>query len=211
MTPAETGRKCGLSRRPCGGLAVVLSGPSGAGKTTVCRELVAQYGYERSVSATTRAPRAGELDGVDYHFLTRERFLEGVRRGEFLEHSEHFDNLYGTPKGPVERALQQGRTIILEIDINGAQQVMERLPARDRFCIFLTAPDARELEGRLRNRGTEGEAAVRTRLRRAEKEIAQGLRYDLRVENDVIERTVLEVHEHIQKAEARKSDGCGQA
>ncbi len=164
MTPAETGRKCGLSRRPCGGLAVVLSGPSGAGKTTVCRELVAQYGYERSVSATTRAPRAGERDGVDYHFLTRERFLEGVRRGEFLEHSEHFDNLYGTPKGPVERALQQGRTIILEIDINGAQQVMERLPAQDRFCIFLTAPDAREQERRLRNRRTEGEAAVRTRL-----------------------------------------------
>ena len=190
---------------------MVLSGPSGAGKTTVCRGLIAQYGYERSVSATTRAPRAGERDGVDYHFMTRERFLEGVRRGEFLEHSEHFDNLYGTPKEPVERALQQGRTIILEIDINGAQQVMERLPAQDRFCIFLTAPDAREQERRLRNRRTEGEAAVRTRLSRAEKEIAQGLRYDARVENDVIERTVLEVHAHIQKAEARKNDGCGQA
>jgi guanylate kinase len=203
MLPAETGRKRGL--------AVVLSGPSGAGKTTVCRGLIAQYRYERSVSATTRAPRAGERDGVDYHFMTRERFLEGVRRGEFLEHSEHFDNLYGTPREPVERALQQGRTIILEIDINGAQQVMERLAAQDRFCIFLTAPDAREQERRLRDRGTEGEAAVRTRLSRAEKEIAQGLRYDARVENDVIERTVLEVHEHIQKAEARKSDGCGQA
>ncbi|MGO8705768.1 MAG: guanylate kinase [Candidatus Brocadiia bacterium] len=211
MLPGETGRKCGLARHPCGGLAVVLSGPSGAGKTTVCRGLIAQYGYERSVSATTRAPRAGERDGVDYHFMTRERFLEGVRRGEFLEHSEHFDNLYGTPKEPVERALQQGRTIILEIDINGAQQVMERLPAQDRFCIFLTAPDAREQERRLRNRRTEGEAAVRTRLSRAEKEIAQGLRYDARVENDVIERTVLEVHAHIQKAEARKNDGCGQA
>ena len=211
MLPAETGRKCGLARHPYGGLAVVVSGPSGAGKTTVCRGLIARYGYERSISATTRPPRAGERDGVDYHFMTRERFLEGVRRGEFLEHSEHFDNLYGTPKEPVERALQQGRTIILEIDINGAQQVMERLPAQDRFCIFLTAPDAREQERRLRSRRTEGEEAVRTRLSRAEKEIAQGLRYDARVENDVIERTVLEVHAHIQKAEARKNDGCGQA
>ena len=193
------------------GLAVVLSGPSGAGKTTVCRRLIAQYGYERSISATTRPPRAGERDGVDYHFMTRERFLEGVRRGEFLEHSEHFDNLYGTPKAPVERALQQGRTIILEIDINGAQQVMERLPEQGRFCIFLTAPDAREQERRLRSRHTEGEAAVRTRLQRAEMEIARGLRYDARVANDVVERTVLEVHQHIQKAEARKNDGCGQA
>jgi guanylate kinase len=211
MTPAETGRKCGLARRACGGLAVVLSGPSGAGKTTVCRRLIAQYGYERSISATTRPPRAGERDGVDYHFMTRERFLEGVRRGEFLEHSEHFENLYGTPREPVERALEQGRTIILEIDINGAQQVMERLPAQERFCIFLTAPDAREQERRLRSRRTEGEAAVRTRLRRADEEVARGLRYDARVENDVLERTVLEVHEHIQKAEARKNDGCGPA
>jgi guanylate kinase len=203
MTSAQTGRKCGL--------AVVISGPSGAGKTTVCRRLIAQYGYERSISATTRPPRAGERDGVDYHFMTRERFLEGVRRGEFLEHSEHFDNLYGTPKAPVERALQQGRTIILEIDINGAQQVMERLPEQGRFCIFLTAPDAREQERRLRSRHTEGEAAVRTRLQRAEMEMAQGLRYDARVGNDVVERTVLEVHQYIQKAEARKNDGCGQA
>ena len=203
MTPAETGRKRGL--------AVVLSGPSGAGKTTVGRRLIAQYGYERSISATTRAPRAGERDGADYHFMTRERFLEGVRRDEFLEHSEHFDNLYGTPKEPVERALQQGRTIILEIDINGAQQVMERLPAQDRFGIFLTAPDAREQERRLRSRKTDSEDSVRTRLQRAEMEIAFSRRYDVRVENDVVERTVLEVHQHIQKAEATKDDGCGQA
>ena len=202
MTPAESERKRGL--------AVVISGPSGAGKTTACRLLIAQYGYERSISATTRAPRAGERDGVDYHFMTREQFREAVERGEFLEHSEHFDNLYGTPREPVARALEQGRTIILEIDINGAQQVMERLPAQGRFCIFLTAPDAREQERRLRSRHTEGEAAVRTRLQRAETEIALGMRYDARVENHVIERTVLEVHTHIQKAEARKDDGCGQ-
>jgi guanylate kinase len=199
-------------RRPArNGLAVVLSGPSGAGKTTVCRRLVAQYGYERSISATTRAPRAGEREGADYHFMTRERFLEGVRRGEFLEHSEHFGNLYGTPKEPVERALQEGRTILLEIDINGAQQVMERLPAQERLCIFLTAPDAREQERRLRSRRTEGEEAVRARLDRAEKEISQGLRYDARVENNAVERTVLEVHQHIGKAEARQEDGCGAA
>jgi guanylate kinase len=201
--PLDTGRKRGL--------AVVISGPSGAGKTTVCRQLIAQYGYERSISATTRAPRAGERNGVDYHFMTREQFHEAAQCGEFLEYSEHFDNLYGTPKAPVFQALEQGRTIILEIDINGAEQVMERLPAQGRFCIFLTAPDAREQERRLRSRHTEGEASVRTRLQRAEIEIAQGLRYDARVENVVVERTVLEVHAHIQKAEARKNDGCGQA
>jgi len=187
------------------GLAVVISGPSGAGKTTVARLLAARFGCERSVSATTRAPRAEEQDGRDYRFMTREAFAQGLERGEFLEHSEHFDNLYGTPRAPVERALEQGRVILLEIDVNGARQVMEQLP--EAYCIFLSAPDMETAEGRLRGRRTENEEAIRTRLRRAEMEMAAGLAYNARVVNDDLERTVAETHSLIRQQEERQGNG----
>jgi guanylate kinase len=188
------------------GLLVVISGPSGAGKTTVCRALVRRYGYGRSVSATTRQPRAGEKDGVAYHFLTRKRFREGVKRGEFLEHSEHFDNLYGTPRAPVEKAVKEGRTVLLEIDVNGARQVMEKM--KDAFSLFLYAPDFAEQERRLRGRHSDSEASIRTRLQRPEIEMAKTLRYDHWVLNDDLERTVKEIHQLIQQAEVEKKDGC---
>ena len=188
------------------GLAVVISGPSGAGKTTVARLLAERFGYERSVSATTRAPRAGEQDGRDYRFMTREAFAQGLERGEFLEHSEHFDNMYGTPRAPVERALEQGRVVLLEIDVNGARQVMEKLP--EAYCIFLSAPDMQTVEGRLRGRRTENEEAIRTRLRRAEMEMAAGLAFCARVVNDDLERTVAETHSLIRQQEERQGNGC---
>lgn len=188
------------------GLAVVLSGPSGAGKTTITRRLIAKYGYAKSVSATTRAPRAGERDGRDYFFMTRERFRAGMERGEFLEHSEHFDNLYGTPRAPVEESLKAGRTVLLEIDVNGARQVMETLP--EAFCIFITAPDLKVMESRLRDRHSETESAIRTRLQRADMEMAAQMHYDERVVNDDLDATVEKVHRLIQQAEARKSNGC---
>ena len=187
------------------GMVVVISGPSGAGKTTVCKHLVERHGYALSVSATTRKPRPGEKHGVEYYFYTRERFLEGVKKGEFLEHSEHFDNLYGTPRAPVEESVAKGRVILLEIDINGARQVMERMPGA--HSIFLTAPDMGCMESRLRGRLTESEAAIRTRLQRADMEMAAQMKYNDRVVNDNLEQTVARVHQLIQ-AEVRKRDGC---
>ena len=186
------------------GLAVVISGPSGAGKTTVCKRLAEQHGYDVSVSATTRAPRQGERDGKEYFFLTREAFEAGVRRGEFLEFSEHFNNLYGTPRAGVAQALKEGRVILLEIDVNGAVQVMEGLP--EALCIFLSAPDDRENERRLRSRHSDDEASIRTRLQRADMEKALKMRYDRRVVNNDLDQTVQEIHELIT-AEVNKRNG----
>jgi len=186
------------------GLAAVISGPSGAGKTSVCNRLIERHGYLFSVSTTTRPPRADETDGVEYRFCARDAFLRRVERGEFLEYSEHFDNLYGTPAGPVMQALKEGRTILLEIDVNGARQVMERLPTA--YFIFLVAPDMDETERRLRNRHSDSEAAVRTRLERAEMEMAMKVHDARIVINDDLERAVEEVHALIQKAEARRAN-----
>ena len=189
------------------GLAVVISGPSGACKTTIARLLAQRFGYELSVSATTRASRAGEQDGREYYFMTRKAFALALERDEFLEHSEHFDSLYGTPRAPVERAVEQGRVILLQIDVNGARQVMEQLTGA--YCIFLNAPDMETAEERLRSRRTESEEAIRTRLQRAEMEMAAGLNYDARVVNDDLERTVSEIHSLIRQQEERQGNGCG--
>ena len=184
------------------GLAVVISGPSGTGKTTICQALVERYGYPLSESATTRAPRSGETDGVEYRFMDREAFLKEVECGGFIEHSEHFGNLYGTPAAVVKEALADGKTILLEIDVNGARQVKETLPQA--FFIFLVAPDAEEMERRLRGRHTDSEASIRTRLQRADMEIGMRVN-DVCVVNDDLERTIREVHAKIQEAEGRKS------
>ena len=151
------------------GKLLVLSGPSGAGKSTVVSKLMERRGDVCfSVSATTRAPRPGEQDGVNYFFVTRERFEEMVRTGELLEHAEYVGNCYGTPRAYVEQRLEAGYNVILDIEVQGARQVMEAAP--EAVLVFLIPPTLAELERRLRARGTESYEVIRGRLERAKEE-----------------------------------------
>ena len=151
------------------GKLLVLSGPSGAGKSTVVSKLMERRGDVCfSVSATTRAPRPGEQDGVNYFFVTRERVEEMVRTGELLEHAEYVGNCYGTPRAYVEQRLDAGYNVILDIEVQGARQVMEAAP--EAVLVFLIPPTLAELERRLRARGTESDEVIRGRLERAKEE-----------------------------------------
>ena len=151
------------------GKLLVLSGPSGAGKSTVVSKLMERRGDVCfSVSATTQAPRPGEQDGVNYFFVTRERFEEMVRTGELLEHAEYVGNCYGTPRAYVEQRLEAGYNVILDIEVQGARQVMEAAP--EAVLVFLIPPTLAELERRLRARGTESDEVIRGRLERAKEE-----------------------------------------
>lgn len=161
---------------------VVLSGPSGVGKSTVVRELRAAYPQVWvSVSATTRLPRPGEVDGVHYHFLDRAEFLRRVDRGEFLEWAEFAGHLYGTPRAEVTRRLAQGSSVLLEIDLQGARQVRSTHP--DALLVFLKPPSWEELVRRLTERATEPPEVVRRRLEAAQKELAAEPEFDLTVIN----------------------------
>lgn len=170
----------------------VLSGPSGVGKGTVVarvRELAPQVWV--SVSCTTRAPRPGETDGVQYHFIARERFLRMIESGELLEHDEHFGNIYGTPREPVVRHLAAGVPTLLEIELHGARQVREVMPEA-RF-VFLAPPSDQELLQRLSGRGTESPAEMSARLERARMELAAAEEFDHIVVNDDLEQAAAEV------------------
>lgn len=174
------------------GRLVVVSGPSGAGKTSVMRRVFQQCSVPlvRSVSATTRPPRQGETDGVDYHFLTDEEFQAGRRRGDFLESYAVFgqDYWYGTLWSEVTSGRAAGKWVVLEIDVQGALDVMERFP--EAITIFLRPSGVEELERRLRGRGTEAEEAIRRRLVRAEAELALAGRYRYQVINDQMDQAV---------------------
>ena len=166
------------------GLIFVISGPAGSGKGTVVaalREMMPDIGF--SVSATTRSPRPGEVDGVNYHYITRERFTEMLEGGEILEHTEYCGNFYGTPKSEAERVIGEGRDIILEIEVEGALQV-KRLMPEDTVTVMLIAPDKAELERRLRGRGTETDEVIKTRLSRAVTEVSLAEKYDYVVINE---------------------------
>ncbi len=167
------------------GKPVVVSGPSGAGKTTVLKEVLesAPVPLVPSVSATTRPPRPGEKDGVDYLFLSPEQFALRRRNGEFLECFQVFGgHWYGTPAEAVRSSLAEGKWVLLEIDVQGALRVMEQFP--DTVSIFLRAPSMEELERRLRARHTESDEAIGARLQRARAELAQANRYRYQVVND---------------------------
>lgn len=164
------------------GILLVISGPAGSGKGTVVRllrEQLPEIGL--SVSATTRAPRPGEEDGVQYYFMSRDDFEEALTRGEILEHTVYCGNYYGTPKAEVERILSSGHDLILEIETDGAMQVKRLYP--DAVAVMLVPPDGQVLEARLRGRGTETDDVIRARMQRAREEIRIADKYDYLVVN----------------------------
>lgn len=168
----------------------IISGPSAVGKGTVCARLRSLYGQPfYSISCTTRAPRPGEVPGESYHFMSVERFREMVDAGELLEWAQvHGRDYYGTPRRPVEEAIAAGRHVILEIDLQGARQVKERMPEAQ--LVFLLPPSWDELVHRLVGRGTEDEAGRSRRLETAKQELAQAHEADHRIINESVEETV---------------------
>ena len=186
------------------GILIVVSGFSGAGKGTLMKELMRKYpeNYALSISATTRGPRDGEVDGREYFFLSREKFEKMIANNELIEYAKYVDNYYGTPRAYVEEQLEAGKDVILEIEIQGALKVKEKFP--ETLLLFVTPPSARELKDRLVKRGTESMEVILSRMERAREE-AKGMdRYDYLVINDVLEDCVDEVHRIIQ-GEHRKS------
>ena len=174
------------------GKTVIICGPSGVGKgPVVARLLASDPKLYFSVSATTRPPRPGEVDGKHYHFLSREQFQRWIDEDAFLEHAEFVGNLYGTPKLYVDKAMDQGRDVILDIEIQGAEQVHRRRPEAIR--IYVAPPSWAELERRLIGRGTEDMEKVRRRLERGKEEFAVARDFDYFVINDTVDRAVEEL------------------
>ncbi|HAP03651.1 MAG TPA: guanylate kinase [Lachnospiraceae bacterium] len=182
------------------GLVVVLSGFSGAGKGTIMKHLLNKYPgmYNLSISATTRGKRQGEEEGREYFFKTREEFDRMVANNEFLEHATFNGNSYGTPKAYVQKLIDEGKDVILEIEVNGALQVKKIFP--DALLLFVTPPSAAELKNRLVGRGTETADVVAQRLSISSKESLLMPKYDYLVINDQIDESVERVHMIIQSA-----------
>ena len=171
------------------GLLLVISSPSGGGKGTILKELFAQEENLRlSVSATTRQPRPGEENGKQYFFLSREEFETKIQTGQMLEYAEYVGNYYGTPREPVERWMDQGRDVVLEIEVKGGAQVKKLMP--ECVSIFILPPSMQVLEKRLRGRGTEEEATIQQLLAKAREEIPHAKEYDYVVFNDRLEDAV---------------------
>lgn len=184
------------------GILIVLSGFSGAGKGTLMKELMKTYdNYALSISMTTRKPRAGEEDGREYFFTTKENFEEKIAQNGLIEYAEYCGNYYGTPKDYVEKQLLAGKDVILEIEIQGMRKVKEMFP--EMLPMFVTPPSATELEHRLRGRGTETDEVIAKRLERAVQE-AEGVEdYEYLVINDDLQACVEEIHSIVQAAKRK--------
>ena len=179
------------------GILAVVSGFSGAGKGTLMKELLRRYdNYALSISATTRSPREGEVDGREYFFVSKERFQQMIEEGSLVEYAQYVNHYYGTPKEYVMRQMAQGKDVILEIEIQGALKVKKRFP--EALLLFVTPPSAEELCRRLVGRGTETIEVINARLRRAAEEASGMGAYDYLLINDDIDRCVEEMHSLIQ-------------
>ena len=184
------------------GLLLVISGFAGTGKGTIVSMLRERYGnYALSVSATTRAPRNGEVDGVHYFFQTKEEFLQMIVEDELFEYAQYVDNYYGTPKKYVQEQMDAGKDVILEIEMQGALKIKEQFP--DVVLLFVVPPDADTLEARLLGRGTETPEVVKKRLGRAVEESDYMERYDYFIVNDDLDECVERVHAVIQSEHLR--------
>lgn len=164
------------------GRLIVVSGPSGSGKGTILAEVLKSPDYVYSISMTTRSPREGEIDGKHYFFVDKASFKEDIEKNNFIEYAEYNNNYYGTPKGFVEMNLASGRNVILEIEVQGAMQIKKTMP--DALFIFMTPESRKELEDRLRSRGTETEEVINRRLSIADREIHSAFLYDYIIINE---------------------------
>ncbi|WAA13658.1 guanylate kinase [Fervidibacillus halotolerans] len=187
------------------GLLIVLSGPSGVGKGTVRKAIFSdpdvQFAY--SISATSRPKRPGEVDGVDYFFKTREEFEQMIAQNELLEYTEYVGNYYGTPVDYVQKTLAQGKDVFLEIEVDGAKQVREKFP--EGLFIFLIPPSLKELESRIKLRGTESPHLIENRLSVAKDELKMMGLYDYVVENDQVENAVKKIKAIVTAEHCRRS------
>ena len=196
----------GFKRR---GVLFVLSSPSGAGKSTIARALLGgDPDLRMSVSATTRAPRPGEVEGRDYHFVDLERFRAMVGAGEFLEWAHVFDNRYGTPRAPVEALLASGRDVLFDIDWQGAQQ-LHQIAGGDVVRVFVLPPSMEELHARLQRRGTDAVAVIDARMSRAATEVSHWDGYDYVLVNDDVDECIAKVRTILAAERLKRSRQTG--
>lgn len=183
------------------GQLLVISGPSGAGKGTVCKALIDKNPIWISVSCTTRTPRDGEIHGVNYYFIEKEEFLDRIDKNDFLEYAEVYGNYYGTPKSEVLKMLDEGKDVILEIDIQGALKIKSAYP--DGVFIFIMPPSMEELRNRITNRGSETPESLKTRMESAYNEISFASKYDYAVVNDQVDEAVKKIESIIVAEKCR--------
>ena len=185
------------------GLLIVISGPSGVGKGTVRKALFEKKGHDLvySVSMTTRQPREGEVEGKDYYFVSKEEFEERIKQGKFLEYTKFVGNYYGTPLDKVEEQLDEGKEVVLEIEVEGAKQVRKKM--RDAIFIFIAPPTMADLKARLKSRGTESDEIIKERYEKACREIGLAYLYNYIVVNDTVENAADKIMAIIRSEHAR--------
>jgi len=191
--------------QPRRGLLIILSSPSGAGKSTLARRIMAWDPSLRfSVSATTRAPREGEVDGREYHFRSRAEFESMVAAGQMLEHAEVFGNFYGSPRGPVEAAMAEGRDTLFDVDWQGGQQIKNSALGKDVVSVFILPPSMAELDRRLRARAQDSDEVIRGRMAKSLAEISHWPEYDYVLVNDDVDRAEAELKTILEAERLRR-------